>query len=698
VRGAFHAPFPRTHLAGAGRFDSRAKDVVIEPLLHSLLLAALAGSPATSPDTLPLPVRTLPPIEVAAERARLDARRRMPTASVTDVRVGQSTRALESLDDLLAAVPGARLIDYGGLGAFSTISLRGAAPGQVSVFLDGAPLTSAARGVVNLADLPVASLERLEVYRGVAPLGFGTATPGGAVNLVTREASDARALRVAGGSFGTWEGSGSAGAHRGAWSLLANGGYAGSKGDYRFLDDNGTPFNPDDDAVVTRVNDRFDSASGLLGVTWEPRPDRRVTLRAEGFRKAQGVPGLGAVQAPNPRLSLERGSLALEAEGAIDPARPRATLRLTRTGERSRFRDPEGELHIGRQDGTTSDADLGANLELATPAAWRFVSGEAGGGLRDEQAQGAPPTIGEPVPPASHRGSSSLYGTVRLHLLAERLVLEAGQRSDRQDDRLRATLVAGQPLAANTMRTLTQPQAGARLTLPFRFEARGNWSRTARAPDFAELFGDQLVLAANPKLLPESGEGGDGTLAWSGRGRGWDAGADWTHFETHERNLIAWVPAAQRTVRATNFSRATLQGDELSAHLAWRGLLATGSGGWTDARQTDRSNIYFGRRLPLRPASQAALRLEARLGAWRLAGDLLHLGDEFLDPINFQPLPARTLTGASLSLDAWRLRWTLEGKNLGDVRAEDVAGYPLPGRSVFFSCEARFDPSLRRPS
>jgi len=673
---------------------------VIEPLLLALLAFAPADSVPTGgarADTLARPVRTLPEVDVEAERARLDARRRMPTASITELTPGDAARAIETMDDLLAGVPGARVIQYGGLGAFSALSLRGASPGQVSVFLDGVPLTSAARGVVDLSDLPPSALERIEVYRGVAPLSFGAATPGGAVNLVTRDAPDVRALHVAGGSFGSWEGSGTLGARRGAWSLLADGGYAGSRGDYRFLDDNGTPLNPADDAVVTRLNDRFDAVNALASVGFAPRPDRGVTLRAEGYRKAQGVPGLGAAQAPNPRLALERGSLALEARGAAGESQPHAVLRLSAGGERSRFRDPEGELHLGRQDGTTSDRDLGANLELATPSAWRALSGELGGGLRDERGQGAPPTLGLPLPPASARGTASGYATLRLHLAADRLVIEAGRRWDRQRDALRATLVAGAPLAANATRTLDQPQAGARLSLPLGLEARGNWTRTARAPDFSELFGDQLVVAANPKLLPEQGEGWDATLAWAGGGRAWHAGLEWSRFGTHERDLISWIPAAARTVRATNFSRAELRGEELSAHAAWGALTATGSGGWTSAIQTDPGNIYYGRTLPLRPARQASARLEARLGPFRAGGELLHLGEEFLDPINFQRLPARTLVGASLSYGRGPIAWTLEGRNLGDRRFEDVAGYPLPGRSVFLSCDLRFEPAPRRP-
>ena len=67
-----------------------------------------------------------------------------------------------------------------------------AAPGQVAVYLDGVPLTSAAHGVVSLGDLPGTAIERAAIYRGLGPLSLGVATPGGAVNLVTASAPGLR--------------------------------------------------------------------------------------------------------------------------------------------------------------------------------------------------------------------------------------------------------------------------------------------------------------------------------------------------------------------------------------------------------------------------------------------------------------------------------------------------------------------------
>ncbi len=674
---------------------------MIESLLHILLPAALAAAAPIAPaaadtaarDTTPRAVRTLPAVRVDAERLRLDARRRMPTAAVSDLAVGADNRALETTAELLESSVGARVVTYGGLGAFSTLSLRGAAPGQVSVYLDGVPLTSAAHGVVDLADLPLSAVDRIEVYRGTAPLGFGAATPGGAVNLVSVDAPNARALRVAYGSFDTWTATGTAGGTRGPLSLLANAGYEGSRGDFRFHSDNDTPFNPGDDYEATRINDRYDASHALARLAWRGPRAWHAALRAEGFHKAQGIHGRGAAQAPNPRLALDRGLLALEAERAPAAAWPGFTLRAHAQDERSAFRDPEGELHLGRQDGASRFGDRGAEAGLATPAAWSRLSGTAGLSLRRETAHPMPPTLGQRTPSESRRETEGAELTLRLHALRERLVLQAGRRWDRQRDRVRATLVGGVPYAADAERTLNAPQLGARIALPRGLEARANWSKTSRAPEFGELFGDLAIVAPNPKLLPERAEGWDAALAWGASGAAWSAGAELGHFASHVRDLIGYQLAAARTVRAVNYSRVEIAGDELVAHARWRWLSASGSAAWTSARQTDAGNIWYGRRLPLHPERQSAARLDARLGAWRLSADVLDLGEDFLDPINFQRLAPRTLVGAAVARTLGALTLTLECKNLGDRRVSDVAGYPIPGRSVFAACELRGRPA-----
>ncbi len=693
-RGAVRPRFRARPFAEAGRFDASANDAVIEQLFTALLPGALAAlAAATSADTLARPVRTLPPVEVAAARERLDARRRLPTAAVTDVDARARAAALSGVGELLATTAGARVVDYGGLGAFSTISLRGASPAQVRVYLDGVPLASAANGVVNLADLPAGALDRIEVWRGRAPLAFGADAPGGAVNLVTIGSPAVRELHVAHGSFGTWEARGSAGATHGPLSLLAHAGYSGTRGDFEFRNDNATPFNTADDVDATRINDRSDANDGLLRLGWAIAPLWRASLRGETFHRAQGVPGLAASQAPNPRLASARDLVAVELERVAAPATPGAVVRAWSKREATTFRDPEGELHLGRFDGTSRFRDRQAALALRSPAGWRWVTAEIGGDLRAETAEPVAPSIGQAIPAESRRTTRGCFATLQLHAWDDRALLHAARRWDRQEDHIRGTLTFGAPFANDAVRELDSPQLGARVRLPRGLEARGNWSRATRAPAFGEIFGDYAYVAPNLRLEPERSESWDAALAWSGDVPGGRVNAGWTRHASHVRDLIGWTPAQGRTFRASNLSRAEIRGEELELACAWPALTLGATRAWTSALQTDPGNIYYGRRLPLRPSHQASLWLDARRGAWRARADVVDLGDDYRDPINFNRLPGRTIVGASLSRALGVTTWTLEGRNLGDRRVSDVAGYPLPGRSVYVACDVRFAPA-----
>ena len=645
-------------------------------------------------------VTVLPEVRVERERVLSQARRLLPTAFVTDLRSHASTRALESVSELLSQAAGVHVTQYGGLGSFSTVSLRGAAPGQVTVFLDGVPLTSAAHGVVSLGDLPATAIERAEIFRGLGPLSLGVASPGGAINLVTVSAPGLREIHVARGSFATWEGRGSAGFERGPLGLLLHAGYLGSAGDYRYLDDNATDQNAADDSIKTRLNNRFDSWSALGSLTWQPRRELRLRVREEFFHKAQGLPGLGADPALSTRLSFLRALSLLEVTREGAGLAPRVTLRLSADRERSRFRDlrfaDRGELGMGRHD--TDERSGAGRLALsfawARPAPWLAL--ECAGSLGRERFTSSDAADGLPDPPPNQRLARGAMMGLQLRPGDGRLVLHAARRWDRIEDHLRS-LVVGRALSSNDVaRVLDSPQLGVRFDLGRGFEVRANWVLANRAPGFVELFGDHGSVAGNPELRPESAENRDAGAAWRGRiGRGVGA-FEWARFRSDARDLVVFVKNSANTMKAQNFSRARIRGEEWSARLElpWQ-LLLTAAWSWQSAiNQGPLPAFWVGKRLPGRPSRQGRARIEWRgegRAGLRAGAELEVIGDNLLDPYNLQRVAERRLAGASLSIAPFpaALRLTLEGKNLLDDRAVDVGGFPLPGRSVFLGCTWR---------
>ena len=194
-------------------------------------MAAVALSTvATAEERLPEVVVTAPPVRDGTPAPR------DPTAFATVLETREAATSVETLTDVLADTVGVQVRRFGGLGDFSTVSVRGFSPGQVQIYLDGVPLSRADNEVVNLSDLPLDAVDHIEVYRGVTPLVFAQSGPGGVVNVVTRRpgAAPLVAASASYGSFDTRKVSLAAGGTHESVDALVFAQYLGSASDFRF--------------------------------------------------------------------------------------------------------------------------------------------------------------------------------------------------------------------------------------------------------------------------------------------------------------------------------------------------------------------------------------------------------------------------------------------------------------------------------
>ena len=90
----------------------------------------------------------------------------------------------KSLSDALAKAPGLKLRESGGVGSDMTLMLDGVSGKRVKVFIDGVPQEGVGQSF-GLNNIPVSFANRIEVYKGVVPVGFGTDAIGGVINVVT---------------------------------------------------------------------------------------------------------------------------------------------------------------------------------------------------------------------------------------------------------------------------------------------------------------------------------------------------------------------------------------------------------------------------------------------------------------------------------------------------------------------------------
>jgi iron complex outermembrane receptor protein len=507
--------------------------------LVALIPARAHASEGALSDTLDI-LYALPEILVEARRLRDTEDLRSRPGFVAILPLESEGRRLAGAADHLARAVGCHVRSTGGYGAYSTASIRGSSAKQVRVFLDGVPLNSAQTGLVDLADIPTASLARVEVYRGFGPYDLSGSSMGGVVNLVTRkpEGRGGR-LGVTYGSLHTMRFHGSYGLRRDAWDVLLLGSGLTTEGDFEFLDDNGTPYTTRDDELVRRLNNQVEEYEGLIKATG---PLSGGTLAASGqvYYRRQGLPGYSACQSLTERMTKSYGLFHLAWTRRL-PAR--FPLKVTAgafyrhqtdfyedTGDRSGSPD---ERNHSRTYGASVRWDLGL----------RPVRQDLRGMLTFERETYRPDEIRESTDRGEEQKRDRLVVTLEdeLRLLGGRLLIVPGGRYERYTDRITPFRNVRADLAAyfrgmSRARTTCSRSSGrisliAILGLGLSLEA--NYGRHYRIPSFMELYGYRGMVLPNPTLEAEDGLNRDIGLGWDGSlGPAGDARLEAVRFES----------------------------------------------------------------------------------------------------------------------------------------------------------------------
>src|SRR5262245_40466484 len=106
-------------------------------LVAAVILApgfCLVPSPVSGEDSEPRPADAT--IVVSADPVS-EAEERAPTSFVDVIDMSQYEGQFETATSVLAQAVGVQVRRFGGLGAFSTLSIRGSNPNQVRFYLDG---------------------------------------------------------------------------------------------------------------------------------------------------------------------------------------------------------------------------------------------------------------------------------------------------------------------------------------------------------------------------------------------------------------------------------------------------------------------------------------------------------------------------------------------------------------------------------
>jgi len=617
------------------------------------------------------------------------------SAFVTIIESEEIEDTFTTVSEALEKTVGITVRRLGGLGSFSTASIRGSSAEQVAVFIDGVPLNSGKSGVVNFSNIPVKGIERIEIYRGSVPLRFRTSAIGGAINIVMKEVQEEFSHQFSGsyGSFGTYQFNGTSAGTQKKTGYMVSATLSGTRGDFEFLDDNATPLNPDDDELTRRSNNSFDSKSVDAKLSFDLAPSFNMEISDSYFDKCEGVPGKGSFQSENASLDTLRNifNLRLTKEGFLSESIDAETSAYLKY-EKTNFKDIYSEIGIGNQDNKNTTQTwgidsylsfyMGLNQILSVVLSYQDERFDSFDSLADVE-----------------QGDTQRRYTCRagiedeVYLLGAKMVLTPQVLYTFIDNDFGGTLpffnsgVISIPEADD--RGFLSLKTGVKYSLTDTVLVKANIGQFSRYPNFSELFGDRGGIVGNPELLPE-------------KGLNWDAGvsyekSNFSHkkpglekiylegalFSSVYDDLILLEQTSQYTFKAQNISSALIYGAEVNwACELLEHLGVSGNYTYQYTENTSEIPYYNGNRLQLRPAHELFNKIEVKNSWAKLFWEYSYCAQNYLDQANFFKVDNRSIHNLGLTVFPNKnTTLTFEIKNLGDEQVADVRGYPLPGRS-----------------
>lgn len=551
-------------------------------------------------------------------------------------RAGQS-----SLAEILQTVPGVEIATNGGLGATSTIMLRGANANHTLILVDGMRLGSATNGTTAIEHIPANLIERIEILRSPASGLYGADAVGGVIQIFTKSGKG-----VPRPNFSAGLGSNNL--------QTVNGGYGGEAG--------GTAFHVQLGYTAT---DGFSAANPTARFN-AFNPDR------DGYRNNH----LSAMAERTIDSDHSIGFTALHSDGTIHFDNGPTSDDLTRqvldsyvVHTRNQLtQDWQSLLRYGysTDDATTRGLNSTVFRTVQTMLTWqndvRVGPGTAVAGVEYvEQKVGGTTAFNQ-----EKRTISSLlagyHGTFDRHLA------QVNIRSDNNSQ--------------FGMQDTGSASYGYRLTDVWKISATAG--KSFKAPTFNDLYlpltdyGWGYTYQGNPNLKPEKAFSRELRVNYQ---QGKQSGGI-TYYENHIDNLIV-TSNGTNTDGPANLGSANIHGIETAYAGEFAGMKASASLN-VQSPKAEVTGLW----LPRRAEKHGSARLERNFGAWAAGGETVFSGMRYDDAANTRKLAGYGIVNlyASYAIDK---EWVVKGRvnNLFDKDYTLATGFNTPGANFFVGLE-----------
>ena len=594
-----------------------------------------------------------------------------------------------TLGAALRSVPGLTLQQNGGPGTVTSLFTRGGESDFTLVMIDGVRANSFGGGL-DLSQVPLQDVDRIEVIRGPQSALYGSDAIGGVINVITRSGgSPAAHAQVETGSRDMKRAAGATtGEVNGVrWQLGANyfedAGFTGTAANGQTVSN--------DDAQETQASAsigwRHATAGSDVQGSFQYVDTERGSPGPYGSDPAHRYAGVDTISRGTTKRAGGGVRIVQPWFGASSRVRQRVDFDVADydLSFKSQFGVSDGNTHRSH---ARVQTDVSANAEFGFSGGFEWL-GERGGSTFITSGPAAAPT---PI----ERGVLGLFGEGRWNA-GDRATITAGVRGERiTRDALPGDPLAFQPRPAFPEETINSvnPKIAASYRVAGGTRLRGAFGTGIRPPDAFEI-----AFTDNSGLKPERSKSGE-----FGATQTFAEGAvqiDGTGFFNSYTDLIISVGRTFSGVsryRTDNISNARARGAEFSA--AWRGNSGAGvRANYTfldseilavNGSSSAQTPYAVGDPLLRRPRHSGSIDASLARGPVSAFAEVQMRGETLDAEPAFGPsgglYPNEGYTVFNLG-GSWRpvkpLEVFVRALNLFDRQYEEVLGYPAPGRTAY---------------
>ena len=621
------------------------------------------------------------------------------TSFCTIIRSESFEGKIENLSEVIEKEAGIQVKQSGGLGSYSSVSLRGVSSQQVLVFIDGIPLNEASGGGVNLGNIPISDIELIEIYRGITPINFARASFGGVINIRTKRKGTKKIMvnsSTGFGSFNTYTLSAFLSHKPGKFDYTINADYLSSDNDYKIFFDPTPLFNNGDEGWEKRQNSQFDQNNLLSKFGFNFTPDLRIDISNQFFIKDQGIPNTNNRKVNRASLSTTRNLSNIRFTiNNISPYHFNTVARADYSYKKEEWYDVGNWVGIGQQHEKYTTTTYGYNHFFEWPTEYYIFYAVFDVHQEDFMAKNLLESNSSQYNPSSRLSYSIGIGS-NIILLNEKLFVNPAFRYHYIFDKLEIgteTLLTDYR-GRSQSKSYFDPQIGIKSNILKWLTLKTNLAKYTREPSFFELFGDRGQFYGNSELIAETGINIDAgceiktefknkllnRIVFSS-----------SYFQSIIKDLIVNTYHAGGVGTSENISKASIQGIEASLIMdILKHFTLCGNYTWQEAMNYSKNDDSDNKKIPGKFLNSLMGKFEIKYKLAKIDYEFVFENGMYYDSPNNLKARDKIEHNLGASLTIWDLTFTFKAKNLGNNHYEDFNSFPQPGRSYYCTVKYSF--------